>query len=86
MSDSEQALEVAVVDVENAAEVMSLVTAAAFGKWRHDRNILLTKAKRLSVQSSKDILAILDGERVTLGRSAEIDFVSKAVNVLVPAR
>jgi diacylglycerol kinase family enzyme len=86
MSDSEQALEVAVIDVENAAEVIGVVTAAAFGKWRDDRNILLTKTKRLAVQSSKDIPAILDGERVTLGRSAEIDFVSKAVNVLVPAK
>jgi diacylglycerol kinase family enzyme len=86
MSDSEQALEAAVVDVENAAEVIGLVTAAAFGKWRHDRNILLTKTKRVGVQSSKDIPAILDGERVNLGRSVEIDFVSKAVNVLVPAK
>jgi diacylglycerol kinase family enzyme len=86
LSDSEQALELAVVDVENAAELMGLVTAAAFGKWRHDRNILLTKTKRLSVQSSKDIPAMLDGERVNLGRSAEIHFVSKAVTVLVPTK
>jgi diacylglycerol kinase family enzyme len=86
MSDSEQALEAAVVDVENAAEVIGLVTAAAFGKWRHDRNILLTKTKRLSVQSTKDIPAMLDGEKVNLGRSGEIHFVSKAVKVLVPAK
>jgi diacylglycerol kinase family enzyme len=86
MSDSEQALEVAIVDVENAAEVIGLATAAAFGNWRHDRNILLTKTKRVAVQSSTDIPAILDGERVNLGKTAEIDFVSKAVNVLVPAK
>jgi diacylglycerol kinase family enzyme len=86
MSDSEQALEAAVVDVENAAEVIGLATAAAFGKWRDDRNILLTKTKRIGVQSSKDIPAILDGERVNLGSSAEIDFVSRAVNVIVPAK
>jgi diacylglycerol kinase family enzyme len=86
MSDSEQALEAAVVDVENAADVIGLATAAALGKWRDDRNILLTKTKRVSVQSSKDIPAILDGERVNLGRSADIDFVSKTVNVIVPAR
>jgi diacylglycerol kinase family enzyme len=86
MSDSEQALEAAVIDVESAAEVIGLATAAAFGKWRDDRNILLTKTKRVGVQSSKDIPAILDGERVNLGRSAEIDFVPRAVNVIVPAR
>jgi diacylglycerol kinase family enzyme len=86
MSDSEQALEAAVIDVESAAEVIGLATAAAFGKWRDDRNILLTKTKRVALQSSKEIPAILDGERVNLGRSAEINFVSRAVNVLVPAK
>ena len=86
MSDSEQALEAAVIDVEIAAEVIGLASTAAFGKWRDDRNIFLTKTKRVSVQSSKDIPATLDGERVNLGRSAEIDFVSRAVNVIVPAK
>jgi diacylglycerol kinase family enzyme len=86
MSDSEQALEAAVIDVESAAEAISLATAAAFGKWRNDRNIILTKTKRVVLQSSKDIPAILDGERVNLGKRAEIDFVSRAVNVIAPAK
>jgi diacylglycerol kinase family enzyme len=86
MSDSEQALEVAVIDVESATEMIGLVSTAAFGKWRDHRNILLTKTRRVNVQSSKDIPATLDGERVNLGRSAEIDFVSRAVNVIVPAK
>jgi diacylglycerol kinase family enzyme len=86
MSDSEQALEAAVIDVESAAEVIGLATAAAFGKWRDDRNILLTKTKRVSVRSSKDIPAILDGETVNLGRTAEVDFVPRALNVIVPAK
>ncbi len=86
MSDSEQALEAAVVDVESAAEVVRLATTAAFGKWRNDKNILLTKTKRVDVQSSKDIPATLDGEIVNLGTSAEINFVSRALTVLVPAK
>jgi diacylglycerol kinase family enzyme len=86
MSDSEQALEAAIIDVESAAEVIGLATIAAFGKWRDDRNILLTKTKRVNVQSSKEIPATLDGEKVNLGRSAEIDFVSRALTVLVPAK
>jgi diacylglycerol kinase family enzyme len=85
MSDSEPALEVAAVEVENVAEVVGLLTAAAFGKWRDNRNIVLTKTNQMRVQSSKDIPGILDGEKVNLGRSAEINFVSKAVTVLVPA-
>jgi diacylglycerol kinase family enzyme len=86
MSDSEQALEAAIIDVESAAEVIGLATIAAFGKWRDDRNILLTKTKRVNVQSRKEIPATLDGEKVNLGRSAEIDFVSRALTVLVPAK
>ena len=86
MSDSEQAFEAAIIDVESAAEVVRLATTAAFGKWRDDRNILLTKTKRVDVQSSKDSPATRDGEKVNLGRSAEIDFVSRALTVLVPAK
>ena len=37
MSDSEQALEAAAIDVENAAELLGLATAAAFGKWRETK-------------------------------------------------
>jgi diacylglycerol kinase family enzyme len=72
--------------VESAAEVIGLATTAAFGKWRDDKNILLTKTERVNVQSTKEIPATLDGEKVSLGRSAEIDFVSRALTVLVPAR
>jgi diacylglycerol kinase family enzyme len=38
------------------------------------------------VQSHKGIPAMLDGENISLGTSAEIDFVSRAVKVLVPAK
>jgi diacylglycerol kinase family enzyme len=86
MSDSEQALEAAIIDVESAAKLIGLATTAAFGKWRDNRNILLTKTKRVRVQSSKDIPATLDGENVSLGTTAEIDFVSKALTVIVPAK
>jgi len=85
MSDSEQALEAAVIDVESVGEVIGLATAAAFGEWRDNRNVLLSKTKRVAVRSRKEIPAILDGERINLGRSAQIDFVSKAVNVIVAA-
>jgi diacylglycerol kinase family enzyme len=86
MSGSEQALEAAVIGVENAVEVVTLATAAAFGKWRDHRRVHLAKTKRLAVQSSKEIPATLDGESVNLGRSAKIDFVSRALTVLVPAK
>ena len=84
MSDSEQALEAAAIDVENAAELLGLATAAAFGKWRDDESVTLTKTRQVTVQSSRDIPLFLDGERVEVGKKAEITFVPRAVNVIVP--
>lgn len=85
MSDSEQALEAAVIDVENAGALFGLATAAAFGKWRDDESVTLTKTHQVTVQSRGDIPLFLDGEKVKADNNAEITFVPQAVNVLVPA-
>jgi diacylglycerol kinase family enzyme len=82
MSDSDQALEAAAVDVENTAELFRLVAAAAFGKWRDDESVKLTKTRQVSVQSSTDIPLFLDGERMNVGNTAVIKFVPNAVNVI----
>jgi diacylglycerol kinase family enzyme len=84
MSDSEQALEAAAIDVENAAELLGLATAAAFGRWRDDQSVTLTKTRHVTVQSNRDIPLFLDGERISVGTKAEISFVPNAVNVIVP--
>jgi diacylglycerol kinase family enzyme len=85
LSESEQALEAAVINLEKATELIRFATAAAVGKWRSARNISLSRTTRVTVQSSADIPIFLDGERVKLGKKAEITFVPKAVNVIVPA-
>ena len=84
MSDSEQALEAAAIDVENATELLGLATAAAFGKWRDDESVTLTKTHQVTVRSKKDIPLFLDGERVKVGKETEINFLPDAVNVIVP--
>ena len=84
MSESEQALEAAAIDVENASELIGLATVAAFGKWRNDRRVTLSKTQRVTVQSTKQIPLFLDGERVSVGKKAEICFVTRTVNILVP--
>ena len=68
MSDSEQALEAAAIDVENAAELVALATAAAFGKWRDDESVTLTKMRHVTVHSTRDVPLFLDGERVNVGK------------------
>jgi diacylglycerol kinase family enzyme len=84
MSDSEQALEAAAISVGSAAELFGLTTAAAFGKWRKDESVTLSRTQRVALRSSTDIPLFLDGERVKVGDNAEITFVSKAVNVIAP--
>jgi diacylglycerol kinase family enzyme len=84
MSDSEQALEAAAIDVESAGKLLGLATAAAFGKWRHDQSVMLTKTRQVTVHSTRDVPLFLDGERVNVGKKAEISFVAEAVNVIVP--
>ena len=86
MSDSEQSLEAAAINVKNAAELLGLATAAAFGKWRDDRSVTLSKTDRVGVQSSGDIPLFLDGERVKAHDHAEIIFAPKAIDVIVPAK
>lgn len=85
MSDSEQALEAAAINVENGAELLGLATAAAFGKWRDNRTVKLSKTDRVTVKSSRDIPLFLDGEKVRIGDVAEITFVPKAINAIVPS-
>ena len=46
----------------------------------------LTKTHQVTVQSKKDIPLFLDGERVKVGKEAEISFVPNAVNVIVPEK
>ena len=84
MSDSEEALEAAAIDVENAGELFRLATASAFGRWRDDETVTLTKTRKVTVQSNKDIPVFLDGERVPASKNADITFVAHAVNVIVP--
>ena len=84
LSDSEQTLEAAAIDVENATELLGLATAAAFGKWRDHESVTLTKTHQVTVRSKKDIPLFLDGERVKVGNEAEISFAPRAVNVIVP--
>jgi diacylglycerol kinase family enzyme len=84
LSDSEQTLEAAAIDVENATELLGLATAAAFGKWRDHESVTLTRTHQVTVQSIKDIPLFLDGERVKVGNEAEISFALHAVKVIVP--
>jgi diacylglycerol kinase family enzyme len=46
----------------------------------------LAKTKQVAVQSNREIRATLDGEKVNPGMRTEIEFVPRALTVLVSAK
>jgi diacylglycerol kinase family enzyme len=48
--------------------------------------VTLAKTRHVIVKSNREIPLFVDGERVNVGRTAEISFIPDAVNVIVPER
>ncbi len=84
LHDSEPYLEAAVIEVENAAGVLELASAAAFGAWRDSTRVTTTKTRMIRVTADEDIPLILDGESMDLGKELEIRFIPEAFKALVP--
>lgn len=84
MEDDRQALEAAIIDVKDAADVVSLATAAAFGAWRETKHVALVRTTSVRVSAKGEIPIILDGETVHVGKEAHIEFLPDAFNALVP--
>jgi diacylglycerol kinase family enzyme len=85
MRDDERVLEAAAVDPETALEALRLGFHALFDNWRADPSVSRAKAKTVRVTGHGRVPAILDGEKVKLGRSVTIQFVPAAFRALVPA-
>ncbi len=86
LADTEPVLEAAVIDVNDAGEVLGLATSAAFGAWREDKNVSVVTTTRVEVSAEQEIPLILDGESVSMGSRVEIEFVPDAFTVLVPSQ
>ncbi len=84
MEETERALEAAVITVENAGEVLGLAASGAFGKWREDKHVMVTKTKAVTLEADEEIPLILDGETMDLGKKVRIEFVPEAFKALVP--
>ena len=85
LEDTERSFEAAAISVENAAEVLGLASAAAFGAWRTDSNVTVVRTQSVSVTADEQVPIILDGETMDLGNSIEIRFVPVAFKALVPS-
>lgn len=84
LESDREVLEAAVIDVNDAGDVMALATAAAFGEWRDASQVAIVRTKRVSVSSSENIPIILDGETIDAGSEVTIEFLPDAFSVLVP--
>ncbi|MGA0599519.1 diacylglycerol/lipid kinase family protein [Caulobacter sp. KR2-114] len=79
-------LEVAALEPATASGVFSLAYHAVFDDWRRDPSVSLARVKAIEVSAEGRLPAILDGEKVRLGRSARVVFRPMAFRALVPQR
>jgi diacylglycerol kinase family enzyme len=85
LSDDEQALEAAGLDLSSALEAVRLGLNAAVGDWRNDPAVVLGLCRQARVWAARDIPALLDGETVQLGPMARVAFVPQVARVLAPS-
>jgi diacylglycerol kinase family enzyme len=79
-----QALEAALLDQRDFAEVIRLGGFHLFGDWRADPKVETLVCSRGRAWARRPIPAILDGESFRLERSVSIEFVPKAYRALAP--
>ncbi len=77
-------LEVAVLDVRNAAQVFRLGFSAMAGNWRDDPAVAVHFTPSATARARGAIPAILDGEPVRFRSEASVSFVPRAFRALAP--
>ncbi len=85
LSDDAPALEAAALDPSTATGIFSLAFHAVFDDWRNDPSVSLARVRRVDVRGKSRVPAILDGEKVHIGRTARVEFRPRAFRALVPA-
>ena len=85
LSSASRLFEVIVLQPQDLVDALHLAWSAVFSQWRKDKNVESLKAKQVDVSAKGPIPAILDGETVTLKRSAQIRFEERAFVAVVPA-
>jgi diacylglycerol kinase family enzyme len=81
----ETALEVAALDVRNAAETFRLGLNALTGDWRNDPAVIIHLVTGAEAKAHGSIPAMLDGEPLRLASEVSVRFVPRAFRALVPA-
>ncbi len=84
LEDNRKVLEAAIINVNDAGEVLELASAAAFGNWRDAKHVAIVSTKKVIVTSSKNIPVIVDGETIDTGKEIIIEFIPDAFSALIP--
>jgi diacylglycerol kinase family enzyme len=84
MSGDAPALEVVALNTRDLGEAFALALTGMFSDWRAAAQVTTIATDLLTIRAKRPIPALLDGERVTLKRAAEIRFVPAAFQAVVP--
>lgn len=84
MASDAPALEAAALDPAGAGDAFRLAWNAVFADWRADPSVATTATRLVRLSSRGRIPAILDGETVSLARTAEVRFVPCCFKAVVP--
>lgn len=84
MPSNAPALEAAALRTRDLGEAFSLALTGMFSDWRLAAQVTSVATRTLSIAARRRIPALLDGERVSLPKRAEIRFVPAAFKALVP--
>lgn len=82
LSEDDDYLEAAGVDVSNAAEAIRLGFHALTGNWRNDPKVEVERCQIARVLSASPIPALLDGESVRLKPLTEVRYIPKLARIL----
>jgi diacylglycerol kinase family enzyme len=86
LDDSERCLEAAAIETPTAGDVLRLGFHALMDDWRLDPAVSRAKVQSASISGHGALPVILDGERVKMGRRAEVRYLPLAFRALAPAK
>jgi len=84
MQGDEPSLEAAAVEPMAAGDLFRLAFHTMFDDWRSDPSVSLAKVTHIEVKGHGRVPAIVDGEKVRLTRTVQVDFVPLAFRALAP--
>jgi len=88
MAEDDRWMEIAAIDPHSPAEALRVgarvIVSRLVGDWRDDPAVSVGRARRGKVWANFALPALIDGEPVRLGRSAEFSFNARAFRALAP--